>query len=73
MNNYNPYESDENRYYSPEGNTQNKPLPNSNEVGSFIRTMGVAVALNYVNLGLMISGIGVLMEAIKIVMSGGLK
>jgi len=41
--------------------------------GLIVISGGLSVALNYVNLGLLLSGIGAVIEAIKIVTAGGLK
>lgn len=41
--------------------------------GLIIVAGGIAVIFNYVNLGLLLSGLGAVIEAIKIVVRGGLK
>jgi len=41
--------------------------------GIIIMAGGVAVIFNYINLGLLLGGLGALIEAIKIVMNQGLK
>jgi hypothetical protein len=41
--------------------------------GLIVIAGGIAVALNYVNLGLLLSGLGAVIEAIKIISIGGLK
>lgn len=41
--------------------------------GLVVISGGIAIILNYVNLGLMLGGLGVLIEAIKIAFTQGLK